>query len=186
MIIRPTLKTKPTGEVVTVAECKSYAIIDFDDDNDLIDTMIKSAISMLDGYNGILGRCIHDQVWSFEVGCWPVEFPLLMPDVGTIEVSYLDEAGASQVLTTSSYELIDAGMAISHLVFKSTELPALYTETRKPITIDATFGYGVDDVPDGLKLIIKSLVRYWYDNRPASDIPKNIMSGLSNYRVMSL
>jgi hypothetical protein len=62
----------------------------------------------------------------------------------------------------------------------------LYSETTKPITIDVNYGYGAADVPEGLKLIIKSLVRYWYDKRPASDIPKNIMSGLSTYRVMSL
>lgn len=73
------LVTAPTAEVVTLAEMKLYLSVDHDDWDTMIASMISEAVADIDGWGGILGRCIMPQTWAFKAVKGDIESP--MPDV---------------------------------------------------------------------------------------------------------
>lgn len=73
------LITAPTADVVTLADMKAYLRVDYDDEDALIAQLIAAAVAYLDGWGGILGRCIMPQTWAFDATAGDVESP--MPDV---------------------------------------------------------------------------------------------------------
>ena len=65
----PTRVTPPAGPVVTVADLKAdLGIVGTHDDMRLA-ALEAAAVAHLDGWRGILGRCIMPQSWRIEYGC---------------------------------------------------------------------------------------------------------------------
>ena len=70
--------------------------------------IIESAVSELDGRDGILGRCLVPQTWDMTLDEFPRcdEIPLRLPPIMSIvSVSYVDAAGVTQTMPSSDYEL---------------------------------------------------------------------------------
>lgn len=67
----PVLITPPVAEAVTLEEAKLHLRVDHDDEDTLIDAIIDAAVGHMDGFTGILGRCLMAQTWSqeFETAC---------------------------------------------------------------------------------------------------------------------
>ena len=59
----PALVTPPSGAVVTLAAAKAHLRVDHDLDDSAIGALIAAAEAHLDGYGGILGRCLLTQTW---------------------------------------------------------------------------------------------------------------------------
>lgn len=81
--------TPPTTPIATIAEAKKQARVDGDDEDDLIQTYLDAATSWVDGFDGVLGRCVMSQTWQAsaeEVACG-----LAPPDV----VSQVDNEDGS-------------------------------------------------------------------------------------------
>ena len=75
----PTLITPPVAMPVTLAEAKEQCrIVDAESDA-RIEQMIGAAVAELDGYSGILGRCIMPQTWRVTASAGEVVLPF--PDV---------------------------------------------------------------------------------------------------------
>lgn len=68
--MKPRLVTKPTGYFISLEEAKKQARVFFDDDNDYIETLIAAACGHLDGYHGVLGRCVLEQTWQWSSLCY--------------------------------------------------------------------------------------------------------------------
>lgn len=139
MIPRRTID--PQGAVVTLPELKAHLRVDGTDDDDLIEALEKAAVSHLEGWRGILGRCIKRQTWLVEydtAGAWRLPFP----DVLEVSAS----AGEAKL----GFDKMGAHVSITEActVAMVCELPADTLET--------------------VKLIIKLLVGHWYQNREAS------------------
>lgn len=82
----PSLVIPPAGPLVGIADLKAHLRIDFDDDDALIVSLEKAAVAHLDGWRGILRRCIQAQTWEIsfdQAGCHRLPFE----DVTSIEVS---------------------------------------------------------------------------------------------------
>ena len=60
---RPVLVTPPAETPVSRTEAKAHLRVDGTGDDDLIDGLIDAAVAHLDGYTGILGRCMVTQTW---------------------------------------------------------------------------------------------------------------------------
>src|SRR5690606_10673336 len=60
---RPVRVTPPAIQPVTLAEAKLHLRVDHDDEDALISNLIQAATGHLDGWTGILGHCLVEQVW---------------------------------------------------------------------------------------------------------------------------
>lgn len=137
--------TAPTEPVVPLDELKAYLRVDGDHEDALIDALEKAAVAKLDGYRGILGRCILPQTWevAFDKAG---KFPMPLTDI--VEVSAVN---ADDVPVTFSIVHQDAGEWI---------------EVSAPATVRLTAALP-DDLLDVVKQAIKMLVAHWYENREA-------------------
>lgn len=82
--MNPVLVTAPTAEVVSVAELRDYLRASGDDDA-VIAGLAAAVVAHLDGWTGILGRCIRSQVWSVDLPKGKSTLPF--PDVVSATVN---------------------------------------------------------------------------------------------------
>lgn len=73
------LITPPVGPVVSLADLKAHLRVDHSDEDALITSLEAGAVAYLDGWGGILGRCIMAQTWAFDATQGDVKSP--MPNV---------------------------------------------------------------------------------------------------------
>lgn len=167
----PYLITPPANLAVSLEQAKAQMFVTFNDYDDLITTYIEAATAHVDGYSGILGRCLISQEWAANLTSWPAGLlPLPFPNVTGVVVSYVDQDGAEQVVQPLNYSIIKQSTG-SALVFKqSFDRPSLGDSlTVEPITVLMTCGYGPDaqNVPAPIRLAIMQLVAHYYENRTA-------------------
>lgn len=162
--------TPPTEPVVVTADMKDHLSVDFDTDNELITGYVQAATDHLDGYAGILGRCLVAQDWQMKLEDWPIHaLRLPFPDVSVAEITYLDADGAEQSVPDDEFELIETALG-TEIRFKDRfSAPSVSDDTDQAITVTFTAGYGdVSDVPAPIKAAIMLLVAHWYEHREAS------------------
>lgn len=135
--------TAPTGPVVSLEELKAYLRVDGTHEDALITALEKAAVAKLDGYRGILGRCILPQTWE-AVFDKAGKFPMPLTDI--VNISAVD---ADDVPVTFSVVHQDVGEWI---------------EVSAPATVRLTAALP-DDLLDVVKQAIKMLVAHWYENR---------------------
>jgi uncharacterized phiE125 gp8 family phage protein len=98
--VTPTLVAPPTAALVTVDEARRQARIDDHHEDDLVQNYIDAAVSMLDGWGGILGRAIMPQTWRQQFDGWGT-LRLALPDVQSVAVTYRDAEGEMQPIEAS-------------------------------------------------------------------------------------
>lgn len=81
----PVRTTAPATPVVALADLKAHLRVDGTDSDSVITALEKQAVAHLDGYRGILGRCILSQKWSVTYG-EAGTYRLPLPDVSAVEV----------------------------------------------------------------------------------------------------
>lgn len=94
----PVLVTPPTAQIVSLDEAKLHCRVDHAEDDTLIATYISAAIGHLDGWTGVLGRCLMPQTWRVSATTGEVVLP--MPDVTTASAAYA--GGASPLVVSAS------------------------------------------------------------------------------------
>ena len=140
----PVLVTAPAEPVVTLADMKAYLRVTGTAEDTLITALISAAIAHLDGWKGVLGRCIMSQTWAVTAsgaGC----IVLPMPDVVSATADY-GSGPLSLTLTVSevgtSVDVADAGTIGFVCAMSAQQLPAA-------------------------QMAIKLLVGHWFSNREA-------------------
>lgn len=168
-MIRPTLVTPPAVVPLSLGEIKQQCRVDFDDDDALLEAYIDAAVAHLDGYSGILGRCLINQVWRQSYPCWSRVLQLPFPDVSAAVVAYDDEDGAEQTVASDQYEVIEAARGAVVVFGDDFSAPSLSSATELPVRINLTAGYGpaATDLPASILMAAKLLVAHWYMNREA-------------------
>lgn len=106
-MFRPVLTVPPAEQPVTVEQCKQHAVVDYNDDDALIEGYIQAATGLLDGFGGYLGRCIVTQGWQVEKPRFAPSFHLPVPDVSAVEVSCKLQSGEPFVVPADAL-VIDA------------------------------------------------------------------------------
>lgn len=79
----PYLVTEPAEYPVTLEDMKAHLRVAHDDDDLDIDARIASATAHLDGWGGVLGRCIMPQTWAIDV-CGPGPHLLPFPEASDV------------------------------------------------------------------------------------------------------
>jgi uncharacterized phiE125 gp8 family phage protein len=192
--LRPILITPASVEPVTTAEAKAWMWVEHANDDTLIASMVTAAIAHLDGYTGILGRCIVNQTWRQDYTGWTGDLRLPFPDVSSVTVKYFDSVNAEQTVAAANYELIeDDGGALVRFITNWTG-PNLYDDRsdRVRVTLVAGFGAAEVNVPTPIKSAIKALVAHWYANREAAsgqamaEVPLGVSAMIAPYRRMRI
>lgn len=91
----PVLVTAPVLPVVTLADMRAHLRMTAADDDAQIVAIEKAAVAHLDGWRGVLGRCLMPQAWRQDFDGWG-RLLIAMPDATAITVSYKDAAGDFQ------------------------------------------------------------------------------------------
>lgn len=91
------LITPPASPVVSLADLKAHLRVDHSDEDALIASLEAAAVSYLDGWGGVLGRCILAQTWAFDAQQGEVTSP--MPNVTAATQGGAAIAVADDVLT---------------------------------------------------------------------------------------
>ncbi|MCB1371523.1 MAG: hypothetical protein KDJ83_11595 [Rhodobacteraceae bacterium] len=104
------LITPPAALPVTLAEAKEYLRVDGDHEDTGIAAMIAAAVDMLDGRNGLLGRCLEAATWELVLDRFPaaeIRLPL-GPVASVTSLSFTDPEGSEGTVDTGSFAVDDA------------------------------------------------------------------------------
>ncbi|MEM7301914.1 MAG: head-tail connector protein [Pseudomonadota bacterium] len=191
-MLRPVLITAPDSPIVNLGDLKAWCRADYADDDSLLTALEVAAVSRMDGWSGILGRCLLTQTWRVDRAGWPSDRAqeLPFPDVGSVTVKYFDTDNVEQVVSSSNYELLE-GVSGGFIRFLPTfDSPAINSDRSDAVRIEVTAGYGdASAVPAPLVTAIKMLVAHWYENREAvvvgsasTEVPMTVAALIAPYR----
>lgn len=170
----------PVEEPVSIDEARAYLRIDHDDEDGLIQTLIKAGRSVIENATG---RALVRQGWMVRLPGFPadrIELPRV-PCLSVDEVVYLDPGGESQVMPKGDYT--EAGSDPAFLLPRK-RWPAT-NRAPLPVRIMYMAGYGTAaDVPDDLKYALLLLIGQGYETRTADlrDLPFSVDALLAPYK----
>lgn len=162
------LKTAPTKMPISVTEAKAWLQETAADQDPVIDLILRSMVSQLDGHRGVLGRCMIQQTWEYYPPSFPadcLEIPL--GDLMSVaSVEYKDPETGSYVTWSPSNYTVDT---LAGVIKSSVDWPTSKSDVLAPIriTFDAGFGPNPSDVPAALREAILMLVADRFENRGA-------------------
>lgn len=173
------------SEPITQAEAKDQCRVDGTDSDDYIDGLIAAARGHIEGYCGtpLVSRTVTVKCDSFDDFA---RFPVA-PLTSVSSVSYVDNVGATQTLSTDAYEVRSDGLTASLALKSGQSWPTIQTGSR--VTVTAVVGYSA--VPDAIKHAALLLVATWFDHRATVsdgemfEIPHAVDALLSNYRTFA-
>lgn len=167
MRLQPPFRVAPPGvQLVELADAKRHCRIDHADDDALVTAAIAAATGWLDGWAGVLGRCLVNQQWRQLADGFPAGplLPLPFPDVTAVEVKYRDAADVERTFAAAGYHLISTPVGSCLELADGAAWPA--TAARPDaVTVTLTAGYGelAADVPQPIRsaalLMVGDLVR---------------------------
>lgn len=173
---RPVQTVAPATTPVSLEEAKAQCRVDHDFDNALITSLIGAAVSHLDGWTGILGRCLITQTWrqDFDGFNRCLRLPLF-PVASITGVKYDDATDTEQTVASGNYDLLvdDLGAFVR---FKSDfAFPAIDDE-KPAVRIAYVAGDDPANVPASLRQAILMLVGHWYANSDAVVVGPTVAS----------
>ena len=193
---RPVLVTPPAIKPVTLTEAKAWLDIGYTDKDTVITGLIGAATAHLDGWTGILGRCLCEQTWRQDFDDFRSYLRLpLFPVISITSVKYTDTAGAEQTIPSENYTLKNDDLGAYVEFTSSYSFPSLNTESAA-VRVTYLAGYAdiagtpkTSSVPDDIKNAIALLVRHWFDNPgavvvgvTAQQLPQGVDALLAKHR----
>lgn len=163
----PALVTPPSGDIVSLAEAKQHLRVDHDLDDSVIEALLAAAVGHLDGYTGILGRCLLTQVWRDVGHRWPASriLPLrLSPVTAIVSVTARDSDGTVVTLAAGTDYRLISGLSYNPFIFleRDAVLPSLANEPDA-LAVTYTAGYGAASaVPPAIRHAILLMVGDMY------------------------
>lgn len=175
-MLAPVRVSAPVAMPVSLAEAKAHLRVDHNDDDALITALIAAAVDHLDGWTGILGRCLVEQEWRQDFDAFALCLPLPLGPV----IEIVGVASGADTMDASAYSLkTDAG-GRSRVEFSGISVSG-------PVSVTYRAGYATipevpadgetpavpaqSTVPPALKVAILLLVSNWYANHEVSSAP---------------
>ncbi len=192
-VYRPTLVTGPAIAPVTLAEVRAHCRVDGDEEDALLSGLVLAAVSHLDGWSGILGRCLISQTWRQTFDAFGV-LRLPLPAEAVTAVTYVDPAGEARTLAPADYLLrqFPGGSAVEPSPGASWPSAAARAECIA-VTFVAGYGPAPSDVPAAIRQAILMLAAHWYENREAAvvgtittDLPFAVSALIGPHRLAGL
>lgn len=146
------ISTPPATEPMTTAEAKTFFREDRSIEDSLIDQFVAAARKSLERHTGY--HLIDTEYKMYLKDFEDVKIPKLPIKSGSVSIEYVDEAGTTQTLATSKYNVheVDKPVEIEFL----DDLPDLDDEEKYSVIITFTAGYGASesDIPDDWKSVV--------------------------------
>ena len=181
-MLRPVRIGEPIAPILTLADAKAACNVELDHQDELIGNLVRAAASHLDGYSGILGRCMVTQTWRYGFANLGGRIALGMPDAQSIATAtYRDPNGAAQPIASDLFR-IDEEAAGAVLTYVGASLGV--ERVAYPFSIDLRFGYGAaTQVPEALRTACRLMVAHWFDqlmlgNAEALQAPPAMAEGM--------
>ena len=167
MKFEPVQVAAPESLPLSVAEGKVQCRVDSGDFDDEITALIEAAVSHLDGYSGVLGKCLMPQTWAQQFDCWQ-DFPLCLgPVISITSISYFNDNGDEQTVSDAAFRLERRTVGVFAALKPGASWPSANL-SEGPITVTWQAGFAdADAVPPSIKQAIKLLIAHWFENREA-------------------
>ena len=162
------LVTAAALEPISLAEAKAYCRIDVDDENDLVDGLIRAGREWIEAFTH---RALMTQTWDEKRSQFPSDVDVIVlplaPLISVTSITYLDTAGATQTWSSALYT-VDAPAGpharpgwvypIYGGIFPATQA------IEHAVTIRFVAGYGATavTVPPVIRACLKEYVRLGY------------------------
>lgn len=168
--MKPVRTTPPATDLVSLEEIRKHVRRDDTTEEDgLLQSYVNAAVDHLDGYSGILGRCLLEQIWAVPFHDWLARMRLPFPDVSAATITYVDKLGTEQMVAADLYEIAEDHRGAYIHFADAFAKPSLEGDADFPITIAITTGYGAAaDVPEAIKVAVMLLAAHFYENREAT------------------
>lgn len=161
-MLAPVRTAAPSILPVTLTEAKQHLRIEDDltlEDN-LVTGLISAATEYLDGWTGILGRCLVEQEWRQDFDAFS---PCLFLPLGPV-IAIVSVVNGAVTIDPAHYSLrVDAG-GRSYVAIK-TSISGTISVTYKAGYPNTTDAQPKSSVPSPIKTAIFLLVGAWYENR---------------------
>lgn len=190
-MLAPVLITAPAADVVTFDEASIWLRGDgVTDEKALVEALIASATAYLDGWGGVLGRCLINQVWAVPYKEWSRELRLPFPNVSAATVKYYDANNAEQTVAGADMAVLQDARGSYVRLSDDYAFPNLYDDRDDAVNITLTAGYGDEaaDVPAPIHTAILLMVAHWFHNREAvadsalAELPMGVSALIAPYR----
>jgi uncharacterized phiE125 gp8 family phage protein len=199
------LQRQITGvEPVTLDEMKTHLRVDFNNDDDLITSLLVAARERVET---VTGRCLVASTFTYWLDSFPWNWQtdsaparstvnrfvewwanaqvirIPQPPLKAITtVEYLPSGDASAYVTLDPNVYVVDTNASPAVIYPKTNYYFPYTYAVHN-AVKITFTAGYDEVPETLKVAIRLIAANWYENREDSaDIPKAAEYILASYR----
>lgn len=190
-MLAPVLITAPAVDVVTFDEASIWLRGDgVTDEKALVEALIASATAHLDGWSGILGRCLINQVWAVPYKGWSRELRLPFPNVSAATVKYYDANNVEQTVAGADMAVLHDAEGSYVRLSDDYAFPNLYDDRDDAVNITLTAGYGTaaTAVPAPIRTAILLMVAHWFHNREAvadsalAELPMGVSALITPYR----
>lgn len=194
---RPVLVTPPDTLPIIVDEVKQALRIDHNEDDAVIDRLIRSAADHYEGWNGILGIVLVEQTWRQDFDSFHdcMHLPL-GPVRDIVSVKYRNREGQMSTVAASSYTLRTDGGGRSFVRFDSSYSRPTDLHESAAVQVEYRAGWpNTDDtpprstVPHDLRTAIILRVQLSYDEAAEnnSDNVRRVEDALvSKYRRIAV
>ena len=156
--------------IVTVGDARAHLRIADTEEDAVLQRCINAAVHLLDGWTGLLTRCIGEQSWVSYHSGFPMDGVLWLPMNGATaitSITYRDPAGADQTLAPVDYRLQEHARGSRLARPTSTSWPA--TEGRADaVSVTAVYGWPAAEVPPDIIEAILLLTAHYFENRSAA------------------
>jgi len=189
----PKLVTAAASKPVSLVEAKLHLRIDHNDEDTLIDALIDAATETLDGWSGLLGRCLITQTWKIALPgfCSGRIIRLPYPDIVSdgVTIKYFDLDDVEQTYAATSFSVLedtDGGF----VWLKSGEVWPTTNDRPDAVSVEFDAGYGdAAAVPAPIKAAILLKLGHLYEHREdvttgsrGASLPKGAESLVMPYR----
>lgn len=185
----PRRTVAPAATPISLAEAKANLRVDVTDEDSLITALIEAATANLDGWSGILGRCLVTQTWQQDFEELDEVLRLPLPAATIASITYFDAANASQTLNAAWSRLYEDAGGSYVWTDPVQSWPSTY-DRPDAVTVTFTAGFGAAAaVPAPIRQALQLMVGNYYLNREATtalsldELPFGIRSLLINFRV---
>lgn len=171
-MLRPVRTVAPAADLLDLAAVKLHLKLEAGDttEDSLVSALIGAVTAHLDGYAGILGRCLVNQTWRQDFEGFPSCLRLPFPDVSSVTLKYYDAVNVQQTVSSANYQLLEDERGSFVELNSSYAVPSVYQYRADPVSVTMVAGFGAaaTSVPGSVIAAALMLIGNLYANREAT------------------